>query len=141
MEEMLYLSNDYFLNEKGGKVVCNITPLYFVREQALQFGSSIEGRIKAMTFYTGYKSVLPLVISDKYHIYYLCTRSYKAKDAKFINYDKLLYYTKINDSTTRLSFMDGIQIDIDVNYRIIKRQLKIIRIYLQNYHQTTKFRL
>lgn len=137
MQEYLYLSNDFCLDSKGNYLKLNQNLYRFLKALCLYYGSSIEGRNKAITYYTSYSKVLPLVISNKYHIYYLRTRSYKASDIALINYTKLLSYKPIDTSTTRLLFQNDIYLDIHVNYRIIKRQMMIMKTYIKHYFINT----
>ena len=131
MQEYLYLSNDFCLDSKGNYLKLNQKLYGFSKALCLYYGSSIEGRNKAMTYYTS------LVVSNKYHIYYLRTRSYKSSDIALINYTKLLSYKPIDTSTTRLLFQNDIYLDIHVNYRIIKRQMMIMKTYIKHYFINT----
>ena len=129
---LLFRNSGYKLNGEHFQLE---TDLYkFLEKKCLSYGSSIEGRRAAFFYLTGHKCLLPLVCSNYQQLYFLATRSYKAKDAYFINYQHLLSYKRVDDNSTILYFDTGFEIVINCNFRIIKRQTKLMNLYIKNYY-------
>ena len=100
-----------------------------IKTLCLEYGSTVEGRKESLKFYTGFNYKLPIIISNKYHLYYLCTRSLEADDCVLINYQFLKAYHSLGNAT-KLIFKNDFEIIVPVDYRIIKRQIKILNKYL-----------
>lgn len=138
MKDFIFLSNNLGIDIIGNEFIPEIPHSKLLERLALDYGSSIEGRLDSTTHYTNYKILLPIIISNEFKIYYLITRSYKSDDAIYISYRNLVRFKRLDDYKTRLYFDNKKVIDIEVNYRIIKRQIKIIQIYLKKYHEAMK---
>ena len=104
----------------------------YINDLAIFYGSDLRGRNLAMAKITGIKYKLPLLISNKAKIYYLKTRNLMAEDCVLINYYWFDHYKALKNMT-ELYFRNGYKIVIDVDYRIIKRQVAIIQKYLNIY--------
>ena len=96
---------------------------------ALSYGSTLEGRMEAFRFITKHHYKPPLIISDKHELYYILTRSLKEPDCVVIDYCLLKRYKRIDDHKTKLVFSNGFEITLNINYRIIKRQIELIELY------------
>lgn len=131
MQDFLILGSDFRLDLNGVFITETNNLKKIMNEMCLSYGSSLKGRREAMEYTTGFFKKAPLVVSQKHDRYYLLTRSLKSKDCLLINYSELLLYKKINLNKTRLYFHDNIYYDINLDSRILKRQVKILKDYLK----------
>ena len=135
MHDILIIDRQSYIDLKGQKYPLQMEFNSFIAAKAMAYGSSISGRKASFSYYTGHHVLIPLIISIKENLYFLLTRSLKADDVILINYALLWHYHRLDDQRTKLYFDSGITIDIKVNYRIIKRQIKLLRDYLLAYRQ------
>lgn len=117
---------------KGTKTVAR--PMKdFINEMMLMYGSSLKGRKDSFYHLTGCRYKIPLVFSNRCEIYFIITRSLDQDDCVLINYQKLAKIKRINDEKTLIIFKNGYRRELDVNYRILKRQVHLIEIYRLHY--------
>lgn len=140
MQDFLFLTSSYGIDLDGHQFEFKGQLYPQIEILCLSHGSSIEGRKMAMTYYTGHRVILPLVVSHHLKRFYLITRSLKASDLALINYERLIRYQKIEPEVTRLYFDNGFYHDIALDYRIIKRQVAIMTTYLKAYYKSTQER-
>lgn len=135
------MNGDYLIidNEKAlittldlEKVPFDFNLEHYLEKLCLAYGSSLEGRLKAMAYLGNSQYKLPLVISDKEEIYYLRTRNFKEKDCILLNYREFSKY-KIAGKNTEIIFKGGYRYLLPCDYRIIKRQVFILEQYLNIY--------
>ncbi len=103
----------------------------FIEDYCIKNGSTLEGRNVAFRMLTHTKCKPCLVVSNQKGLYYLTTRSIKDNQELYlINYLELDKIKQSDNHHTILFFKNGYQCKINVNYRIIKRQIKLMQIYL-----------
>ena len=129
MLDFLIMSNDYFLLKDGSKQSHKLNLYKYANEMCLHYGSSIEGRNASVSYWLKKNRKLPLIVSIKESLFYICTRYLKEDDALLIAYHELIYYRK-EKKGTRLYFKNNINILINEDIRIIRRQEKMLHSYI-----------
>jgi|GEM_PF-6786883 len=128
MLNFLILTSTYYIDFEGNKHNLNIDLYKRINEICLNNGSSLLGRIEALKYSEKVKYKLPIIVDDNGDNFLICTRSIKADDCIVINGSKLLKCQR-KEYQSSLTFKNNIILFIDIDYRIIKRQLKIIHNY------------
>ena len=107
--------------------------LNFIENYCLANGSTLEGRNVAFRHLTHSRYKPCLVVSNQKGLYYLATRRIQNKaELYLINFLELDHYQIIDVKHTLLVFKNGFKFKLDVNYRILKRQIKLMRLYLSS---------
>ena len=107
--------------------------LDFIEKYCLANGSNLEGRNDAFRYLTHTRYKPCLIISNQKGLYFLTTkRIQNDTELYLINYLELLKYKIIDNNHTLLIYKNGFQFEIPINYRIIKRQSKLIEEYLRS---------
>ena len=131
----------YYAYQKDGQLYLGLkdetlvlpTTLYeYFSQRALEFGSSIQGRLDAVAYITGHKHKPPLIISNGAREYYLCTRSLKAADCLLINFG-LLNKIKGCPHGSIIFFEGGKTLNTFVDKRIWNRQRRLLQEYFSFY--------
>ena len=77
MLDFLIMSNDYFLLKDGSKQSHKLNLYKYANEICLHYGSSIEGRNASVSYWLKKNRKLPLIVSIKESLFYICTISLK----------------------------------------------------------------
>ncbi len=114
----------------------DLKPIVFFNELITGFGSSYQGRVDAFKKITNAKQKGAVLISELEPHLYFPLFSEKKEDCIWLNFKTLYQVHRKNENNCIVSFFDGCKMDIAVNIRIIKNQMKRCRQfmeYLQNY--------
>lgn len=131
MENFLIYTNDYYITEKGERRRSPKKLLHMIKESCLSYGSSFEGRKEGFRYLCGNVYKNPVLLDDNGHKAFALTRSLTAKDCIAINLEKLTAFKNIGNEKTTLIFAEQKVIDIEINYRIIRRQVHLLKQYQQ----------
>lgn len=134
-EYLLIYYNDglYTVNLEGHQEKQMSDTTKFVEDYCLKNGSTLQGRNDAFRFLTCTRYKPSLVVSNQKGLYYLATkRIQNTTELYLINYLELEKYKIIDNNHTLVIFKNGYQKELPINYRIIKRQIILLRTYLRS---------
>ncbi len=104
-------------------------PFKVISYWCLLNGSSMQGRVDAFKFALNVKQKCCIMVNDE--ILLMPTTSQQNDECVYINYHALFAYHQLNPQQTALKLFNGKTEIIDFNYRIIDKQFKRSRQYLQ----------
>jgi len=128
MLDFYVMTQVFYLDKYANKQCHQLSIKKCLNELCLAFGSTIEGRFNALKKLDLCNYKCPLIIDDYGNYAYIITRNFKAVDLLIIRVDKLIYFKAISKNKTLLYF-DNFSYEVDVDVRIIKRQMQIISDY------------
>lgn len=130
---LIFYQNGLYAIDINGKLIeLKMRNLDFINQYCLANGSTLEGRNEAFRYLTNIRYKPCLIVSNIKGLFYLCTRRIEnEKDFCLINYLELDHYKQVSPFITKLYFKSGLEFSLDINYRIIKRQIKLMQLYLR----------
>ena len=113
----------------GNKYVFEQKPFKVISYWCLENGSSIQGRIDAFRYALNVRQKCCIYINE--HTLLMPTTSLSNDDCIYINYHALYAFHQVDQQKTSLVFYNGQKDTINFNYRIISKQFKRSKAYLQ----------
>ena len=111
-----------------------VKPVVYFNDIVMHFASSYEGRVEAFKYITGACQKGAVLISEALSHLYFPLFSEKREDCIWINYGTLYHVHSKNENNSVVSFYDGCKIDVAVDIRIIKNQMKRCRQFMDHIH-------
>ena len=109
--------------EKNDTFLINASTLSIIKKSCLFFGCSYDGRREAVRHLIGIDMKVPILIEESRNIIFFPTSSCVNKNSIWISYKNLLKYTKFNEFSTVLFFLEKKKLKIDVKYNLIDNQV------------------
>lgn len=109
-------------------------PLEYFHSMVLGYGSSVEGRMESYREITRTVQKPAVLISENLPYMYFPLFSPYREDCIWLNYGNLFQTHRLDDSTSCISFFDGYKMTVDVNIRIITKQIKRCKQYMEYIH-------
>lgn len=109
--------------DKDSETKINKRSSKIIDESCKFFGSSLIGRQEGTKDMIGITIKVPIIIEESRNIIFFPTSSPRNHLCSWISYNNLLKYVKIDKFKTRLYFVGGKEIDIDVSYNIVDNQI------------------
>lgn len=113
----------------GNSQVIAQKPFKVISYWCLENGSSIQGRIDAFRYALNARQKCCIYVND--YTLLMPTTSLSNDDCIYINYHALYSYHQVDQQRTSLIFFNGQKEIINFNYRIINKQFKRSKAYLQ----------
>ena len=105
----------------------------FLDNLCKQYGSSLKGRIDSFNYVLKTRQKTPIIVSMPNRVILFPIYSIYGNKTTLLNYYSIKKISKKRDSTV-ITFNNCNQINLDIDYRMIKNQIKRIDSYL-NYYQ------
>jgi competence protein ComK len=93
-----------------------LSPLKLIEASCINYGSTMRGRIDAISYLTGYKKRVPLTISIAKEIYAFPINSHLRSDEIWIFTNHVLKYNKVDNSTTKIIFRNLKTLNVQISY-------------------------
>lgn len=87
------------------------------------FGSSLIGRQEGSKSLLNVSIKVPIIVEESRNILFFPTNSPREESCMWVSYNNLLKYIKIDKRKTRLYFVNGKTIVVDISYNIIDNQV------------------
>ena len=113
----------------NNKYEYNLTLVNFLNVLCLKNGSSLKGRIEAFNFIVNSYQKTPIIVSFDSSIILIPLYSIYNDDCILINYFNIKKF-KYKDNTTIIYFNDGSIRNLDIDVRILRKQVKRVDQYL-----------
>ena len=113
----------------NNKYEYNITLVNFLNVLCLKNGSSLKGRIEAFNFIVNSYQKTPIIVSFDSSIILIPLYSIYNDDCILINYFNIKKF-KYKENTTIIYFNDGSIRNLDIDVRILRKQVKRVDQYL-----------
>lgn len=120
--------------DKGYELYSGL-PKAFLNELCLHSGSTYEGRIQSFRYMTHTRQKTPVMISEITGSIYFPTLSPESADCVWMHYNDILEIRQRSLNCTVVLFKNGNKIDMDLNCRIIRNQMKRCAAYLNSLDQ------
>lgn len=91
-------------------------------------GSTLEGRIQAFKHAMDLYKKCPIYVHECLMLFVTCAK--ENDDCLFINYHDLFQYHSYESNKTYLKFIKGYDVVVDFDYRIINKQVKRCKEYI-----------
>lgn len=119
----------YFCN--GVVLEINTPPYSLLQLLCIQFGSTLEGRAQAISKIMKIRQKLPVLVSLIHHVIFFPTLGIANEDCIWVSANNCLYAKYKDDANSTILLIDGSQIVIPVNYRVLRQQLNRCQSYLK----------
>ena len=113
----------------NNKYEYNLTLVNFLNVLCLKNGSSLKGRIEAFNFIVNSYQKTPIIVSFDSSIILIPLYSIYNDDCILINYFNIKKF-KYKENTTIIYFNDGSIRNLDIDVRILRKQVKRVDQYL-----------
>ena len=113
----------------NNKYEYNLSLVNFLNVLCLKNGSSLKGRIEAFNFIVNSYQKTPIIVSFDSSIILIPLYSIYNDDCILINYFNIKKF-KYKDNTTIIYFNDGSIRNLDIDVRILRKQVKRVDQYL-----------
>lgn len=105
--------------------------LNFLKIECLNNGSSLKGRIESFNFLTNSKQKSCILISMEKRILLMPLYSLHYEENILLNFFMIDEIKYKNYNKTVIKFINGTQIELDINNRVVKKQYKRCDIFLK----------
>ena len=102
----------------------------YLDKLCLSNGSSMRGRIDAYSYLTSFHQKPIILINEISQSLLFPLYGLNNKENVWICYNDIFDVKKVNDYQTKVIFISGYKTILDVNYRIINKQIERCKIYL-----------
>lgn len=119
------------LMRADGELIVNETSYDFLSNWCLLHGSTLEGRKKAACYNLSIHQKVPILISSKTKDIVFPTRAMYHEACYWINYRTVSDVIR-QGKQTELIFLNGTTLRLAVEYRSIKRSMRLCQIYLEH---------
>ncbi|MFI3284976.1 MAG: competence protein ComK, partial [Erysipelotrichaceae bacterium] len=123
---MLYIqSNEHYvtLYTTNESKIIHDSLVKILNQLCLQYGSTLDGRISFFKYWIKVHQKVPIVVSINHGLILMPLYSIHQKECILLNYTMIKKYRSINDCQSEVTFYDQTSITIDVNIRIIRKQM------------------
>lgn len=114
-ESLVYEDNERFQVEQS--------PFQIMEESCKYFGSTYNGRKDSAKDILGAQYKLPILVEDSNNIIVFPTSSPNADDCFWISLNRIKYFEKVNNYSTKVIFDNGVDIIVPVSYRSLENQI------------------
>lgn len=120
---------DTIVLEKNNFLYIQQTPLQIIKNSCYKYGTTYEGRRKAVNYHTNFYQKIPLPISIKKRLYLFPTHSPKHLNNCWLSYMNISSAQYIKDASfkqpqTILQFKDGQTLKLNVSEHIMQTQME-----------------
>lgn len=109
--------------ENDSEFKVNLKTIKIVDNSCRYFGSSLVGRQNGTKDMICTSIKAPIIIEESKEIIFFPTSSPRVDCCSWVSYNNLLKYEKIDKNYTRLYFLGGKCVDLDISYNIIDNQV------------------
>ena len=128
---MIYQNQQTVLLQSDGSIHLVSQPIKAVLHQAcLDYGSTLQGAIDAVKYHLKIKQKCPVCVSIRHHMMFFPIPYGEATCSLWIRYHPLMQAHAISSNQSVIQFNDSLKFTIDVNVRMIKRQIRRCYLYM-----------
>ncbi len=102
----------------------------FLDDQCLKNGSSLKGRIDSFNYINKTKQKTPILISLNKRLFLIPLWSIYQNECTLVNYFNIKQIINVDNKKTKVIFHNGLNIEFDINVRVINKQIKRVKDYL-----------
>lgn len=124
-----YQTSTIIMKKEGSVKLENMSPLQFLDAWCLEYGSTYEGRKRALQKHLQIKQKVPILISEQTKDFMFPTCAIHCDGCIWINY-RFVEEVKRKEAKTLVRFFDDSVLLLDTDIRSIRRELKICERYL-----------
>ena len=139
MEKEIAVHNDaqgsLIVYDDGSKNIIHLKPLVWLNEKCLHNGSTLRGRTDAFCALLKVRQKPAVLISEVSGEIWFPTLSMKQDGCVWIRYDEILDVQTVAAQSCEIIFFSGFRMKTDVDARVIRRQMKRCRAFLELLHQ------
>ena len=125
------LDGSITIDDTGAKGTSPMEPYDLIDSWCILNGASARGRMDAYKTLTAKNRKVPVLISEISQEIWFPTTSYKSNDCEWIRADQILSLQKVKQDKTRVQFLSGYEMEVRVNYRVLKKQWDVSKNYLE----------
>ena len=103
--------------------IVNESTSNILKNSCLFFGASIEGRRDAAKLILGIDMKVPIIVENTKNILFFPVSNCVKRNSIWISYSNLLKYSKFNDFSTVVYFMNNMKVRVDAKYSLIDNQV------------------
>ena len=120
------------LFSSGEIQILRITPEEILSCMCMRHGSSLRGRLDAVSALTEYRQKLPVLISESSQVIYFPTGGSRNRRSAYIRYNDIIGLVKTDDpGVTEILFSTGVRAFVHASGRTIRLQMQRCEKYLQ----------
>ncbi len=123
------------LFEDGNKETVTDRPQVFLDHLCIQYGSTRKGREDAYRALTGFHCKAPVLLSERLNTIYFPTTSPSNPDCVWLDASRLISVHTKNQISSLVLFSSGLKIEVGVDVRVIRNQVKRCEIFLSSLYQ------
>lgn len=123
------------LNEDGTWVLEKDNPVSYLEKMCLEHGSTLKGRMDAFCILTGARQKPAVLIHEATSIMYFPTESMSKHTCLWIRYNDIFRISSLGSLKSRILFANGWKEDVDVDSRVLKKQMERCENFLAKLQQ------
>lgn len=114
----------------GSTQVINQQIKKILNQACLDYGSTLQGSIDAIKYHLKIKQKCPVCVSIRHHMMFFPIPYGDATCALWIRYHPLMQAYAVSSNQSVIQLNESFKISIDVNIRMIKRQIRRCYLYM-----------
>jgi competence protein ComK len=118
------------LQSDGSTNLVNQSSKAVLNQACLDYGSTLQGTVDAIKHHLKIKQKCPVCVSIRHHMMFFPIPYGEATCSLWIRYHPLMQAYAISSNQSVIQFNDSLKFTIDVNIRMIKRQIRRCYLYM-----------
>lgn len=103
--------------------IINYSVMKIIDNSCKYFGSSYDGRFEGTKDLIGISYKSPIIIEETRNIIFFPTASPRINNCSWISLNNILEYKKNKENSTKLIFINGLNLELEVSYNVMENQI------------------